>query len=313
MTQKCPNTVLNMFREKHITKLTTTMPYLEVTHESLARVDIIIHGLPTVFFDRTNNLSVWSIVELFLTAEHPPQSVIFCSRPDLYQNGHMMAFVVQISCSLTPSVHLISKYQKPEIKLAMSTSLHHIGNTSYSMLTTMSNQDTKEKLGDFFIKFVLVDRGTRKSSPIPKSFLVQLKDRSLFDANRPYQMPAIPEMPKSIFDITVTPRHSDLDVNQHVTTHRYIQFFTDCATEAAQRGFYKHFNDDMCRYPVEKYDITLLGESKVGDTLRVCTWQDSKDMKNIYFSCLKASSCVMKAVFVYGTDKMAPKIPPHYM
>ncbi|XP_069134433.1 uncharacterized protein [Argopecten irradians] len=289
------------------------MPYLEVVHETLARIDVIIHGLPPVFFNRSNNLSVWSTIEMFVAAQHPPRSTVFCSRRDLYQNGRMLPFAVQISCSLTPEVHLISRYQKPDMKLAMSTSIHHIGKTSYSMLTTMYNQDTKEKLGEFFIKFVIVDRRTRKSSPISKSFLVKLRDRSMQDGNLPYQMPAIPEMPESIFDITVITRHSDLDTNQHVTTHRYIQFFTDCATEAAQRGFYKHFNDDICRYPLEKYDVTLLGESKVGDRLRVCTWQDRKDLKTIYFSCLKGSSCVMKAVFVYGKDRMAPKIPPHYM
>ncbi|XP_069134811.1 uncharacterized protein [Argopecten irradians] len=289
------------------------MPYLEVVHETLARIDVIIHGLPQVFFNRSNNLSVWSTIEMFVAAQHPPRSTVFCSRRDLYQNGRMLPFAVQISCSLTPEVHLISRYQKPDMKLAMSTSLHHIGNTSYSMLTTMYNQDTKEKLGEFFIKFVTVDRRTRKSSPISKSFLVKLGDRSMQDGNLPYQMPAIPEMPESIFDITVITRHSDLDTNQHVTTHRYIQFFTDCATEAAQRGFYKHFNDDICRYPLEKYDVTLLGESKVGDMLRVCTWQDRKHLKTLYFTCLKCSSCVMKAVFVYGKDRMAPKIPPHYM
>ncbi|XP_033733249.1 uncharacterized protein LOC117322442 [Pecten maximus] len=289
------------------------MPYLEIVNDSLARIEVRISGLPSLFFDRTNNLSLWSIVELFLTAGHPPENVKFSSRQDLYKMGHLMSFVVQMSCSLTPEIHLISKYVKPNIRLAMSTSLYHIGKSSYSMLTSMTNVETKEKLGEFFLKLVIVDRTTRKSTPLPKTFVENFRNIPFLYSNAPYPIPVIPEMPDTIFAMTFTARHSDMDQNYHVTTNRYVQSFTDCATEAANDGFYKHFNDDMCRYPVEKFDVTLLGESKVGDKLRVCTWQDEVDVQTIYFSCFNGSTCVMKAAFVYGMHVMAPKIPPHYL
>ncbi|XP_060068823.1 uncharacterized protein LOC132548935 [Ylistrum balloti] len=285
------------------------MAYLKITHESLARIDVEINGIPGHFFDRTNNLSVWSIVELFLTGTHPPNVYKFTSKQDLFKNRQLLLFVVQMSCSVTPKIHLISKYSKPAAKIVMSTSVYHLGTSSYSYLTSMTDGVTKEQLGDFFIKFVVVDKTTRKSCPMPTWFTDKFRNVPLHNSNFPYTLPSVPEMPKVIYDTTVTVRYSDMDRNLHVTTHRYIQFFTDCATAAAFSGFYKHFNTDMCWYPVEKFDITLMGESKVGDKLRICTWQDEDSVQTIYFICFKEHKSVMKAVCVYGLNRIAPKLP----
>ncbi|OWF35684.1 uncharacterized protein LOC110442627 [Mizuhopecten yessoensis] len=289
------------------------MAFYEIVHDSLARVDIHVNGLPSQFFDRTNNLSVWSIVELFLNAGSPPNVKEFTRRQDLYRTRQIMQFVVQISCSVTPEIHLISKYNKSTNRLVMSTDIHEFGTSSFSLKSSMSNRETKEKLGDFFIKLVTVNMKTRKSCPLPKWYVEKFRDVPGFNTNPPYPKPKIPEMPEVIYHVTVTARFSDMDGNNHVTTHRYMQFFTDCATEAANCGFYKHFTNDMCWYPVETFDVTLLGESKVGDKLRVCTWQDGADIQRVYFNCFNDGKCVMKASFVYGLNTITPKIPPHYL
>ncbi len=75
----------------------------------------------------------------------------------------------------------------------------------------------------------------------------------------------------------------------------------DCASEAAEAGLFKRFDEDLCFYHAKSASVIHKGESFVGDRLKVHAWQDPEDVNVLKFAIKKAEVDIY-----YATVNMFP-------
>ena len=198
-------------------------------------------------------------------------------------NEHALVLRKQ-SFTLNPKLHqTISFFSKLHMKFNLR--VLSIGKTSATYEMRMCDGTTGEELVVNYLRFVRINLTTRKSTKFPPFFFEKYarfegKPTTQFLESR--SAPLVSEA-AHIFQLTV--RSSDMDVNGHTNQSAYIKFCMDCATDAALKKYYRHFDSDMCMYTTTYWEIDYLGESMTGDVLDILTWQ-AKDVRNIHF-CIR--------------------------
>jgi len=204
---------------------------------------------------------------------------------------------------LQPEIHQnYSLFNTLKQRYAMD--IVEIGRTSFSFVSKLTNDQTGEFLGELLLKYVLIDRNTRKATPIPLSFAekyskhqkknVEFSGLGIKDAPKP---------PTEVFRMKAIPLHSDTDRNSHVNQSVYIRYCSDCATEAALSGVYRHFSSDMCWYPLLEMNIYHANESLANEELSVETWQDPEDFRIIFFVIKRKDTMLFRASTLFYPEK----------
>lgn len=183
-----------------------------------------------------------------------------------------------------------------------------VGRRSFSFVTRLTNEETGKLLGEVLLKYVLIDRRTRKSVPLPESFLEKYAKHLKKNLNiNELSIPECPNISKDVFQLKVLPLHSDTDRNNHVNQSVYFRFCMDCATDAALSGRYRHFTSDMCWYPVLELNVYHVNESHANNELIVNTWQDNDDFRLIYFIIKRKETVIFKASILFYPEQSKRK------
>ena len=163
-----------------------------------------------------------------------------------------------------------------------------IGKTSTTYEMRMFDGKTGDELVVNHLRFVRMNLKTRKSSVFPQ-FYYEKYARFVGKPTTPFlESRSVPEVPQSAHVFQLTVRSSDMDVNGHSNQSAYIKFCMDCATDAALKKYYRHFDSDMCMYTTTRWEMDYVGESIAGDVLVISTWQSENNTRNIHF-CIRSN------------------------
>lgn len=191
-----------------------------------------------------------------------------------------------------------------------------VGRTSFSFLTRLFDAEKGELLAELMLKYVLIDRSTRRPTPLPDTFLQKYKDLKPAVVS-PMDLtikafPPLEDVDRKVFKMKALPLHSDTDRNNHVNQSVYLRYCCDCATEAALKGVYRRFTSDICWYPVEEISLHHVNESLVNQELIVSTWQDSFNFQLIHFLIYNNNKLLLKASFIFHPEKSTTRPNSRY-
>ncbi|OWF35683.1 hypothetical protein KP79_PYT26072 [Mizuhopecten yessoensis] len=211
------------------------------------------------------------------------------------------AFTVREKAVCSPQLHEKGFPENNDIFL--HASVPNVGTTSYSIFHDLIDSSTMGRIFRIETKMVNIDPETRRPSKLPTAFV---EECTKFASSDPAMITDVQEEfvpPKNAFKSIIRTRYSDLDINLHVNYAQYYKFCADCASEASQSGYYRHYDDDICRLPVLKTDVSFIGESPPCSNLDVYSWQDTQNQQRIYFAIYLKSDRIFQADYLYGCEK----------
>ncbi|OWF35682.1 hypothetical protein KP79_PYT04892 [Mizuhopecten yessoensis] len=211
-----------------------------------------------------------------------------------------MTFLVREKAVCSPKLHEKDFPQNHDFLYHVS--IASVGTTSYSVSHDLFESTTMERLTRTESKMVNIDPETRKPSKLPAEFLDRCSSFKCNDSVLITEVQGDIIPPQNAFKTTIRTRYSDTDVNFHINFGAYYGFCADCASEASQSGYYRHYDDDISQFPVLETDATFIGESAPCSNLDVYTWQDTKNVQDIYFAIYLKSARIFQARYRYGLE-----------
>lgn len=209
--------------------------------------------------------------------------------------------MIKLVLSINPKVHSFDFKDKRNLRI--TTQLNEPGTTSYSITTTLTNNDS-EVLVERYAKLGRIDNESRRPVKNPEEFLKAFSYLKNKRSPPALTKTDIPKTPTGCFKWCFRTRYSDLDSKMHANQSLYIKSCIDCASHASINGKLVHFHSDMIWYPVTYLAINYMGESFVNDELVVNMWQDKEDVSLFNFSIYKSTTQVAYIVCKFGLDLM---------
>lgn len=231
-------------------------------------------GVPYGDLDRTGHWAVWNVCKNFEAARLLSFYNGFIDFPKL-DSAAAGFFIVRHVFNLSPKLHKEMGIIKPFL-FDFRVQILNIGKTSLLMSTKLSNGEG-EILGENVYKYVYVNRETRRPKPLPDWWMEKMLPYKSEGITGGMVKNKLPVLPDGAFQCKFKVRHSDTDKNGHVNNSIYIRLCIDCGTVAVMKGYFRHFDSDMCNYSVLNIDAQYLGESNVNAEPVVYTWQDDLD------------------------------------
>lgn len=181
-----------------------------------------------------------------------------------------------------------------QLKYSTCTQYNHFGKSSSMHSSYVTDGSRKNVWFMSPMQLISVDHVKRK--PIPYSDRV----KEYFKTNGYYNVidykKKFPNLSTEKYDIpedvkiytracSVSGRH--VDFNNHVNSSAYLEFCFDCLAEAVPTGFCANMTDSIFKYPVRRYSILYLKESKLDDNIDTIVWQDDNNPWVFHFHVLK--------------------------
>ncbi|KAK3088519.1 hypothetical protein FSP39_020112 [Pinctada imbricata] len=266
------------------------------------RAVITLHGVPYAEFDRTGHWSIWTIAKTLEAARLIPFYYGFLHFHEIQDDCYGLVVRKQV-LRLNPKLHQTT-CMFSKLMLKVDLQFLSLGKTSYSFAARLKDADTGELLAENFLKFVRINKKTRRAAEFP-SFFQEKYGR--IDGNE--KVPFLDERngssdpPLDAYIYNVRVHRSDTDQNSHVNQSTYVKYCMDCATEAAMNKYYKNFDSDMCMYTTTKWEMDYIGESGAGDLLDVVTWQSNDDARIISFSIQLNKREIFRATSAFELHK----------
>jgi acyl-CoA thioesterase FadM len=208
--------------------------------------------------------------------------------------------IVKQQIQLNPKLHEMTLNSKTSLQFHLK--LLQVGKTSILYVIHFLDGDTKQVLGENYVKFVRMSRKTRRAIAFPEWFYEKYALYMNSSGHPALAKEILPEIPETAFKLVVVPNHSDTDRNNHVNQSSYIKFCMDVATHASLSGHYTHFTEDMCLYPSCQWVISYVGESNANDELHIYTWQQEGAIEHLYFSILLKGRTIFHASTIFEKD-----------
>jgi len=216
-------------------------------------------------------------------------------------------FMASTQYHITEEGNNIFAYKDWGTNLPMYVTLriNYAGKSAFSFIIHITNNDTCDLLYSSTLTFVYVEYKTRKPVPFP-DWYNQLKEQQKFDPPQP-RLPT-PVIPPGAFTFQVKSSFADIDHNGHVNQSIYVKWCTDAGTEAALKGNYSRFADNIGKYPLDIFEVKYIGEGFVGETFVVYTWQDSTVPLVLYFAITKMEKITLVARFKYKSAEFGARL-----
>ncbi|KAK7482360.1 hypothetical protein BaRGS_00026379, partial [Batillaria attramentaria] len=212
------------------------------------RISAWVHfsGLGYSDFGRTETLSQWPLSRVFEATRFFGLTQGMMEFASLI-NRHTGYFVLG---GLYHFDEALWKIPRPvDIPYKVSLEAQDMGKTSVTLYSRMVNKLDGKTLATASIKLVFVDRVTRRPLPLP-------------------------EWMKEKYDSTIKNRRP-LPLPQKAPEASYVRYCCDAAQAAVRAGRLATFTPDIARYPLQTMEVVYSGESGIGDSLQVFSWQQN--------------------------------------
>ena len=236
-------------------------------------------------FDRTGNFSLPKICRVFQGARTVPlgtKGFLDVERESLLANGAV--FIVAGDYTFSASLFQRARQLKFEMQLNLYTRLERLGRSSITMRSELRDPTAHmEVLASLTFVYVLVDKETRRSRVLPKWMPERYGQfRSSASYMSPYRLMTQPAHAYTV-PLPFRVMASDTDFNQHTNQSTYIRMCLDGAYEASRKAVLKAFRGDIAHYNCKAMNVLYISESRYGDKLRVCLWEDQHASFKIHF------------------------------
>lgn len=216
-------------------------------------------------------------------------------------------FMASTSYHVTDQGNLLNARTHWGMKYPMYGLLNIIyaGSSAFSFEIKLNNYCTGELLISAVMTFVYVDYKTRKPAQFPAWYDELKKLKPLGPA---LSRLATPDVPENVFQYEIVSSFSDIDHNGHVNQSVYVKWCTDVGTEAALKGCYSVFTDNIGKYPLDILEMKYLGEGLVDEVFIISTWQDNASPLVLHFTITKLGKITFVAQFTYKSSEFGSRL-----
>ena len=226
----------------------------------------------------------------------------FFKMDDLFKDGLTFAACTEI----TASQQLFDRSLRNS-SLDVRYSIGSIGKTSYSFLTNVYPAGTDTPIVCNRIKFIFIDRDTRRPKPLPQYFLDEYKGKGE-EENKSFIIPQI-DRPDKTFVHNVQVMWLDTDINNHTNFSAYVVYAINAihyafllkksenSTAAKDNSLWSGdlscldgFSEETVLNGLKDAKICYIKECREGDEVCVHLWKSVEDDYKIFVSLETPSS-----------------------
>lgn len=254
----------------------------------------------------SGKMNLWSMSKLFECIRYAVLAHGF-GHFDRLKDAEHSIFMASTAYHMTDSGNRLNTRPHWGMKFPLHAALNIIyaGSSAFSFEVTLTNHTTGETLITACMTFVYVDYKTRRPAKFP-AWYEKLKTKKIFGPALPRLK--TPEIPEKVFQYQVRSMYSDIDHNGHVNQSIYVKWCTDAGTEAASKGQYSGFTDNIGSYPLDSLEINYIGEGMVDEDFDIKTWQDKEVPLILYFAILKQGKLAFVAKFTYKACDVSARL-----
>lgn len=267
--------------------------------------DCCYHGIPYAEFDRTGHWGIWNIMRIFEASRHAIAMKNDIFRQIMEGKDHILMIRRQkfkLSQRLHDQISLFTRFL-PKI----TYELVEIGNSSFTihhhLLDNLSG--SSEIFAENLTLVVNVDSTAKRPATLIPEVNLNFPDLYHKTSTIWHTKNIFPDgaEKRSSYTMSIRVPYSDIDVIQHMSHSSYCKYYTDCATNAIDAGVYRHFEEDICWYPILEVDIEYRGDVVAGETIEVVTWQGDGSPQQLFFETHLKGKVINKAMFLMGLEK----------
>lgn len=270
--------------------------------------EVLLPGVSYTDFDQKigGKMNPWSIAKLFECLRYSVLLHGFGYFDRLKDDEHSM-FMASSTYRVTDQGNLLNTRTHWGMNFPMYASIEIIysGTSAFTFEVKVSDFNTGASLMSGYFTFVYVDFRTRKPALFP-DWYNNVKSAKKFGPPLP-RLPT-PEIPQSVFQYEVCAYYSDIDQNGHVNQSVYVKWCTDAGTEAAVKGRYQGFTDNIGKYPLDTLEVKYIGEGMVEDNFVVNTWQDKQSPLVLYFAITKENKLTFVGRFKFRSSEYGARL-----
>ncbi|XP_060589769.1 uncharacterized protein LOC132744969 isoform X6 [Ruditapes philippinarum] len=270
--------------------------------------EVLLPGLSYTDFDQKigGKMNLWSMAKLFECIRYAVLPYGFGHFDRLKDDEHSI-FMASTAYHISEYGNTLNTRPHWGLNFPMYTTLDIIysGSSAFCFEIKLTNYENKKLLMSARMTFVYIDYKTRKPAPFP-GWYIEAKKLKSFGPALPRL--ATPEIPGNAFQYEVTSCYSDIDHNGHVNQSIYVKWCTDAGTEAALKGLYSGFTENIGKYPLDNLEIKYIGEGFVEENFVINTWQDKVSPLILHFAITKQGELTIVAKFSYKTADIGARL-----
>ncbi|XP_053409275.1 uncharacterized protein LOC123561343 isoform X7 [Mercenaria mercenaria] len=295
----------------HLPDISTIQPDRLIKYrvsEDRFSAEVLLPGLSYTDFDQKigGKMNLWSMAKLFECIRYAVLPYGF-GHFDMLKDDEHSIFMASTAYHVTDNGNSLNSRPHWGLNFPMYTTLNIIyaGSSAFSFEIKLTNFDTSEILMTAEMTFVYIDYNTRRPAPFP-AWYEEAKNKKKFGPALP-RLPTL-EIPQNAFQYEVHSNYSDIDHNGHVNQSIYVKWCTDAGTEAALKGLYSGFIDNIGKYPLDSLEIKYIGEGMVDEQFAVNTWQDKDSPLVLHFAVTKQKKLTIVAKFTYKASELGSRL-----
>lgn len=151
-------------------------------------------------------------------------------------------------------------------------------------------------------QYIKIDPATRRPAPFSetiKKFINSSDKKEMISYRR-----QIAHQCTTMYDIPSDAKtHSrscsisarQIDENNHTNQSAYIEFCFDCLAQGVSAGFYANMTSSIWKYPLRRYSILYVKESKFSEKIDTVVWQDKINPWIFHFQVMKEGIVICQA------------------
>lgn len=259
----------------------------------------------------TGKVSLWSLGKVFEAARWQGMIHGLSLYPALRRENAM--FVASQSMQLSKEIHgmryanTYGENRPLKAYIYMTT----VGRTSFSIVVDLFDYKSGLKLGSNVIVAVIVNRKLRKPAQLPESFFSDVAEKHLLSVeNQTLERAVLPTVPNGSFQYEIKGRHSDSDMNKHITQATYIRWCSDAAAMGAVKGRFSKFKRHIELYPLKYTEFHYIGETLVNETVVVHVWEEEHADRTLQCAILRKGRIIFIMKMKFYDGEPAP-VSPH--
>ena len=254
----------------------------------------------------SGKLTVWAVAKLFEAIRYSALVHGF-GLYDRLKTKDRSIFMASVRYDFTENINNLTAREVSGMKypLLARLSIANIGKSSFTFATDVYKHKTDEKIINAYMTFVYVDFKTRKPAAFPPWVGEAAKSKQFI---KPLGRLLTPEVPATAYTYSTRAFASDIDFNGHVNQSIYVKWCSDAGTDAALKGRYSGFTQDLGKYPTKQISVKYIGEGFQGDQFVVNTWLDETDKNVLHFVITRDNGVVFVSRFSYFTCGLSSKL-----
>jgi acyl-CoA thioesterase FadM len=190
-----------------------------------------------------------------------------------------------------------------EFPMVFRNGISGVGRSSIDLWQTLEDEADGSVLASMTFRMVNIDPVRRGSSvALPEDIRKEALRRVSSDGDK-FPKFSVPDVvPTDAFSSRTRVRYDDMDVRFHTNQGSYLGFALECASRAAESGYYSHIREDVAFRRARRTTGVHLAESHAGDDLNVSTWQDANNQLLLHFAVFKQGHIIYYAQVDYSSS-----------